>query len=823
MIILGLILDYIIVPIAGDIVLAILLCTAVYIANAFYSKAHGSQMRLPGTLLLESEELLQPTVSSPSATDSGVVFYKGDDCIRMISSVGWFAASDQLNPNAPEFYPRNLQQNDEEPEEFGPWATEADRDVSSDGVSDDINAYAEIHRSRVEGQTNPAIADAIKNGIQNVLNRRAARGTNKPAPPPQVSATGRRLPQFQLHAADLRHLPTHLDPRFRDVKDYASNWQPHGRPPSDVSPSKFFKPIPEGPVDAWVGDQLHKQPMEFYVDPDCRASTPGTVADGIIDTYSTIRPEQSEQGFEDEDEEVCTWPALSPDRNNESGQDFPYNNEPEQMPVVPVPLGEYIELKEIAEKAKKEAATFKERIEAEFKRLREEMARTFEEPSSHNGQLSDQEPEQRNRPTQTRPRDLPIILSPSLGPQIPSNLLGKSILRRDEKIPTTDTTKPKTRQEKKIDLLRRVLERDAATTGALRDLGIDALAYGAETGNWSYLSPYQGKVLFSTMLQVAADERQASIEFAEQVGRATAKVIKYNKQPDEKVTAEKEFFQNIFESRFNDFWDEIHPNLTFDKDPLALHGHRQYPRFYPATGQMPPQPPHGHVKPEFPGIRDELEMILRKMRRFSRQYFSGTGVDELSPQLYQCLLVMCGGSRDVLNALLQRKDTKHLLVSGFIKRILFSICLGSGWIWQGYDDNLSGLFSLEHTLFTDPAYKYQRTVALTWRAHRFTQLTYQPWWDRMLDTRIKMVADELFKLLGPMQGEDRSKNGFRPVDLFVDLLEMVEGFTKLSAKMYQVEALWSFHFPGNGELFNGARMVWDDASLNHVVAIVGSE
>ncbi|KAF3147058.1 hypothetical protein TWF569_006152 [Orbilia oligospora] len=812
---LSLVLEHIIVPFAVDIVLAAAcLCTA--LANA----RNDSQMRLPG----------MSSVASPSPSGEDVAFYEGEGRITMVPTVGWFAAANQLNPRAPEFRPRSVEQTEEEEEEepeFGPWATEADRDVSSDGMSDDINSYAEVDRSRVEGQRDSATAAAIQNGIQTVLNRRAARGTSGPAPVPPTTSTGRRLPEFKIRGRDLRSLPTHLDPRFRNVKSYSSTWQPRGRAPSDVSPSDFYKPEPEGPIDAWVGDQLHKEPMEFYVDPDCRGSTPGTFADGVMGSCSTTRPSQSVQGDEDEPEEHTAsghLPIPKPDRTNQVGQDppvpepvtpaqltyteFPHVNEPEQMPVVPVPLGEYIELKEIAEKAKKDAATFEARLEAEFKRLREEMAQSFEGPFSHYGQLSDQEPEQRRRSIQTR-TSLPIILSPSLGPQIPCNLLGKSILRRDEKIPTIDTKQPPSELEKKVGLLQRVLEEDAATAGALRDVDIRDLAHGAETGDWSHLSNYQGGALFSTMLQVVANERQDAIELAKKVGRAAVKVVKHDKQPDEKVRAEKELFKSIFDNKFNDFWNEIRPNLSFDKDPLSLSGRRQYPPFYPATGQMPPQPPHNYVKPEFSEIRDELEMILRKMRRFCKQFFSGLGAEELSPEIYDCFLAMCGGSREVLKTLLERKDTKYILVLGFIKRVLFSICLGPGWIWQGYDDNLSGLFSLEHNLFSDEGYKYQRTVALTWRAHRFTQLTYQPWWDHMLDVRVKMVADELYKVLKPMQGEDRSKSGFRQIELFMDLLEIVEIFTKVSAKMYQHEALWSYCFPENGEGFNGANMFSD--------------
>ncbi|RVD87311.1 uncharacterized protein DFL_001552 [Arthrobotrys flagrans] len=854
---LDLVFNYTIVPFVVDIVPAVArACTAV--TNAFRFKPLDSKFQLPGTWPLEPEELHQLAVASPLPSDEDTVFYEDGDVVMMADTTRWLAAAEEPKPSVGEseptaeepeqqFHHTTSRQNNEE---FGPWVTEEDKDVSSDRISDDISSYTEFNRNRIEGQKIPATVDAIKNGLQNVLNKRAARASNKPAPAPAAptTPTGRKLPEFKLRTRDLRSLPPHLDPRFRQAKMYTSTWQPSGRGPSDVSPTE---PKPEGPVDAWVGDQLHKQPIKFYVDPDCRGSTPGTVAAGLPDSNSSIKPTQSVQENEEEEEERRPLDDIPmPDHANEAApvdeggpsqvdkgklpvrdlvtpvrstyEELPGDNGPENMPVIPVPLEEYIQLKEIADKAQTDSANFEARLEEEFKRLREEMVQQLEGRSSHHGQLSDQESEQHRRPAQTR--TLPIALSPSLGSQIPCNLLGKSVLRRGENIPTkVETKQPLSELDNKVELLKRVLEKDAATVGALRNVDVGALAHGAQTDQWDQLTNAQQAALFSTMLQVAAKEQQDAIELAEKVGRATVKVLTNNKRPDEAVKAERDLFKNIFDKRFDDFWHVIRPNLSFDKDPLALYGRRQYPPFYPATGQMPPKPPRDHVKMEFAQIRDELEMNLREIRRFSKQFFSAPGAEELSPEMHEYLLGMCGGSREVLKNLLQNKETKCLLVSGFLKRILFDICLGTGWIWQGYDDNLSGLFSLEHTPFSDPAYKYQRTVALTWRAHRFTQLTYQPWWDHMLELRIKLTADEIYKLLRPMLGEDRTKLEFRQVEPFMDLLEIVEIFSKLAAKMYEQEALWSFYFPGNGEGFEGTTMVLDDPCQNQVIAIRGSE
>lgn len=172
---------------------------------------------------------------------------------------------------------------------------------------------------------------------------------------------------------------------------YVSTWQPSGRAPSDVSPADSFEPKPDGPVDTWVGDQLHKQPVEFYIDPDCRSSVPRTVANGIIGYNSTITPSQSVQENEEEeegerhplgdlpmpttlnqnDEAALIGEGAQSQANNSqlpvqypvtpvqpTYAEFPGANEPENMPVVPVPLEEYIRLKEIADKAQREAATF---------------------------------------------------------------------------------------------------------------------------------------------------------------------------------------------------------------------------------------------------------------------------------------------------------------------------------------------------------------------------------------------------------------------------------------------------------------------------------
>ena len=93
----------------------------------------------------------------------------------------------------------------------------------------------------------------------------------------------------------------------------------------------------------------------------------------------------------------------------------------------------------------------------------------------------------------------------------------------------------------------------------------------------------------------------------------------------------------------------------------------------------------------------------------------------------------------------------------------------------------------------------------------------------MLELRIKLVADEMYKLLRPLQGQDRDMKGFRQIEAFMDLLELVEYFSKLAAKMYELEALWPYQFPEHGEDFDKSSMVWDDATRNGATAIRGSE
>ncbi|KAK6511248.1 hypothetical protein TWF481_000169 [Arthrobotrys musiformis] len=743
----------------------------------------GPRVALPCAWPLGPEELLQLACSEPLPTTS-------DQDLEVLveppaMDAGWtVAASAPLVKPAPQPVVRPGPQVQPtppvapvaaatEPQELDSWAITPDEDdVSSEGSTKTLTRVN--NESGASAPKCPAVAEAIKNGLQNVLNKRAARGAGGVVAGP---ADG-----FKLRTRDLRSLPKHLDPRFRGSKQYVSTAEPRPRAPSDVPAAVFFKPKPENPVDAWVGGQLD-QTVELYVDPDCRVSTPGTVAAGLSDTDSLFRVPLSQFGddaFDEEEEEE-----------------------------------RHLRLKELAAKA----------VDLEA-RLEEELKRRRGDPPHVSGQPSDQESGQNQNRRRGQIRNLPIALSPSLVHQIPGNLLGRAVLRRDENVAPNATPaegRPTSDFDKKVALLQRVLDKDAATLGALTGMDISQLVRGVETGDWTYLSGSQGPALLATMIQVVTKEQQDASDLAKAFSRATLKVITSNKKPDAEVEAEKDMMKNVLDNKFDEFWNTIRSNISFDKDPLALSGRRQYASFFPAAGQMPPQPSRHHIKMEFPQIRDELEMILREIRRYSKQFFSSPGFEELPPELLDVLLNMCDGSRDVLMTLLKHQDTKYLVVAAFIKRVLFNICLGTGWIWQGYDDNLSGLFTLERNLYNDPRYKYQRTVALTWRAHRFTQLTYQPWWDHMLELRIKLVADEMYKLLRPLQGEDRAKTDFPQVRAFMDLLELVEYFSKLSAKMYEHEALWSYHFPSVGREFEPSTMVWDDPLRNHGVAIRGSD
>ncbi|KAK6524742.1 hypothetical protein TWF281_011642 [Arthrobotrys megalospora] len=845
------------------------------VSRALYFKHTDSKMSLPGSWPLEEpslEEPLQTAVPMSLPSDASVNVLPAGEGLGMGSVVTVATRSERSlakpeeraiflpvcakrSPRAPVVFLKNP--NDKP--EFESWATEGE-EGGSDSSSDSFGVGVDLGRSRAKNRGSSAVADAIRRGLQNALNKRAARGSGQPA-----AADSRAKPEFKLRTADLRSLPRHLDPRFRGKKIYAPGWQPAGRPPSDMSPTEFYERR-EGPVESWVGDQ--DQQMELYVDPDCRDRTPATFAEGLTESNGTIiapslGPGQTQDerqplgdlpppvtpvgasqavhtdeavqadesvppGIVDQHHEAAQSPAGAeiniPTSENQEDPVQPTLAEPsateKSLTMVPVPLEEYVRLKEIAVNAEKAAATFETRLEQEFKRLRDEMSQM----ANLSGQLSD--PESENRRPCVQKRVLPIALSPSLGSQIPSSLLGRAILRRDDdtaklRAPQPDMTLSEL--DKKIRTLQRLLDKEPAAADALKGVDLAQLAIGTDTGEWDGLNKDQQALLFSTMLQVAAKDSLEAIELAEKVGRTTVKVVTKTKKPDQALEAERDWFKKLLGDKFDEFWNEIRPNLSFDKDPLAFWNRRIYPPFYPATGQMPPKPSKKHIKMEFPQIRDELEMILREIRRFSKQFFSSPGNEDLSPEMHEFLLGMCGGSRELLRALLKNEDMKYLLISGFIKRVLFNICLGTGWIWQGYDDNLSGLFSLERNLYHDPGYNYQRTVALTWRAHRFTQLTNQPWWEHMLELRIKLVADELYKLLRPLQGENRSKNEFRQVEVFIDLLEIVEYFSKLSAKMYEHEALWQYRFPERGEEFDRANMVWDDPSQNKTVAIRGSE
>ncbi|KAK6346147.1 hypothetical protein TWF730_010479 [Orbilia blumenaviensis] len=170
-------------------------------------------------------------------------------------------------------------------EEFGSWATKQDGDdtssSSSEGPDRDMANHVEDWGRQAGLKCLPPVAEAIRNGVQKNLNKRAKRGSGQPT-------TTKAAPEFFLHGKKVRNLPPQLDPKLRK-RGLVRGWQPKGRPPSDMDIEEFL--MMRGgrkadPVESWVGDQ--DQQVKLYVDPDCRDPTPATVGVGIR-TGSPVR------------------------------------------------------------------------------------------------------------------------------------------------------------------------------------------------------------------------------------------------------------------------------------------------------------------------------------------------------------------------------------------------------------------------------------------------------------------------------------------------------------------------------------------------------
>ncbi|EPS43803.1 hypothetical protein H072_2203, partial [Dactylellina haptotyla CBS 200.50] len=429
---------------------------------------------------------------------------------------------------------------------------------------------------------------------------------------------------------------------------------------------------------------------------------------------------------------------------------------------------------------------------------------------------------------------MPIKLSQSLHSQIPPALLqtgAVSVLETTlngnsgiQPAASEDSTKKRQFSEayKRLYILKQIKQTpgdDILTTANLK-----RLADGHDNGEWDKIPMEQQRKLFYVIFQLLADTFWQSCDKMEQTISVAITILSKSHLPDDSLTEEKDWLQEALPETHETVWKSLRPQISFDRDPLLLWNRRIFDPYYPDLKEIPPIP--SPARPVFSEheILMELGAVLQEVRDYSRRYFSALGADPLDSEMQAFLLEMCGGSEELLASLINSVDSKYLLVAGFIKRILFKICLGTGWFWEGLCDKLSGLFSLEENLFNDPGYDHRQIASIQWRSHRFMQFMDQPWFEQyVIDPRSKHTADKMYELLLPLQRKTEATMGSLPkreFGLYEDLFELVQCFARLAAKMYEANALWPYRFPEPGEILDKSRMMWDDPERKKMVAII---
>ncbi|EWC47186.1 hypothetical protein DRE_03555 [Drechslerella stenobrocha 248] len=418
-------------------------------------------------------------------------------------------------------------------------------------------------------------------------------------------------------------------------------------------------------------------------------------------------------------------------------------------------------------------------------------------------------------------RDMPFALSPTLDAQVYCRPPPQDDQRTYASfrpnhhpavmIPPPDFAAGHERQHSAYQLRKRFLDdmtsQDTPDARFLARLDTEVLARGITMDEWSRVPPLQRHALFEAIFRIAVNEYFSADDVFGQLVDATVSVVHKRNRSEENVAMEKEWLFNTVPFSFAEGWKSLRPDVNFDRDPLALWSPRVFPRSYPASGQLPPPPSPSHSPLSLPQVASELAMILKEIRQYAHRYYTGANPYVLQGDGAEFLLQMCGGSIETIRKLANSPACRYLFVAAFIKRVLFNVCLGSGWFWQGLCETLSGLFEIERDLYTDPGYNQMWYQTVEWRAHRFTQFVEQPWFEPLiLERRSKRLADKIHEVLEPLQGRDSKGLFHRNHEVYNDLQELVECFARLAGKMYEKKAMWPLRFPQCNEPFSRLAM-----------------